>query len=167
MLPCRCVAHDKVALALHKTGSVDVTTNQFVGTWRLVSWETRDARGQISYPFGRTAAGYLMYSTDGYMMVTLMAPDRPPFAGGDLLGGEIAEQAAAAATYLAYGGPYEVHEHTVVHHVEVSLFPNWVGSSQERHYSFSGDRLTLSTTPVLVRGREQSASLVWERVAPR
>jgi hypothetical protein len=54
-----------------------------------------------------------------------------------------------------------------VHHVEVSLFPNWVGSAQERVYACSGDRLSLSTAPLLQRGSEQRAYLVWERAGER
>jgi hypothetical protein len=126
-----------------------------------------DAQGQISYPFGPAARGYLLYTSDGYMSATLIAPDRRPFAAGDLLRGDTAEQAAAAATYLSYGGRYEVQEHTVVHYVEVSLFPNWVGSRQERPYTFSGDRLTLSTAPVTVQGSARRAVLIWERAVPR
>lgn len=139
----------------------------FVGTWRLVAWEMRDGQGQVRYPFGPAARGYLLYTSDGYMSATLMAPDRHPFAAGDLLRGDTAEQAAAAATYLAYGGRYEVREHTVMHYVEVSLFPNWVGSRQERAYTFSGNRLTLRTVPVVVQGSVEQAVLVWERAVPR
>jgi hypothetical protein len=139
--------------------------DDFVGTWRLVSWELRDAAGTTSYPFGRQALGYLLYTRDGYMSVTLMRADRPRFAAADILGGALSEQAGAAATYIAYAGPYRVWAETVVHHVEVSLFPNWIGTEQERYYAFAGDRLTLSTAPLLVAGHEQRAYLVWERVA--
>jgi len=52
----------------------------------------------------------------------------------------------------------------VVHRIEVSLFPNWVGESQERAYRLEGDRLTLSTPLMLVGGRRLSTHLVWERV---
>lgn len=137
--------------------------NPFVGTWRLMSWESRDADGRITYPFGQDAIGYLMYTVDGYMHATLMTSNRSPFVAGDILGGTIEEQAAAAATYISYAGPYEVHEGKVVHHVEVSLFPNWVGSTQERVYEFSGDRLSLSTAPLLQGGSERRAYLFWQR----
>jgi Lipocalin-like domain len=52
----------------------------------------------------------------------------------------------------------------VLHHVELSLFPNWVGVTQERLVKLSGDRLTLSTRPLLLQGRQQTAQLLWERV---
>jgi Lipocalin-like domain len=46
---------------------------------------------------------------------------------------------------------------TVLHHVELSLFPNWVGVTQERLVKISGDQLTLSTRPLLLQGRQQTA----------
>jgi hypothetical protein len=49
-----------------------------------------------------------------------------------------------------------------VHHVKLSLFPNWVASDQERSAQLAGDRLTLSASPLLLAGKQQD--LTWERV---
>jgi hypothetical protein len=54
----------------------------------------------------------------------------------------------------------------VIHHVELSLVPNWVGSDQERWVELAGDRLTLSASPLLLSGKQQVPCLVWERVDP-
>jgi Lipocalin-like domain len=54
----------------------------------------------------------------------------------------------------------------VVHHVELSLFPNWVGSDQQRWVGLAGDRLTLRASPLLLAGKRQVPRLVWERVDP-
>jgi len=48
--------------------------------------------------------------------------------------------------------------------VALSLFPNWVGVNQQRLVELRGDRLTLSTRPMLLGGTQQSAHLIWERV---
>src|SRR5919112_4198701 len=53
----------------------------------------------------------------------------------------------------------------VVHHVELSLFPNWIGGDQERLVDLRGERLTLSTRALLLRGIQQTAHLIWERVS--
>jgi Lipocalin-like domain len=50
--------------------------------------------------------------------------------------------------------------------VELSLFPNWVGSDQQRSVELSGDRLILSARPLLLAGTQQVPCLVWERVGP-
>ncbi len=136
-----------------------------VGTWRLVAWENRDAEGHVTWPVGRDARGYLLYTADGYMSVQIMRANRTPFAVGDLLGGSSTEQAGAAASYTAYAGRYTLQDNTVTHHVELSLFPNWVGTQQERRVDVQGDRLTLSTAPLLFGGKHQTAQLIWERVS--
>jgi hypothetical protein len=68
--------------------------------------------------------------------------------------------------FIAYGGSYGVDGGTVSHRVAMSLFPNWVGSVQRRYAAFdeSGDVLTLTSDPILVRGSQRSQRLVWERV---
>jgi lipocalin-like protein len=141
-----------------------MTPNPLIGTWRLISWENRSVDGRVSYPLGRDAVGYIMYNQDGYMSVAITRPNRAKFAAGDLLGGSTEEKAQAADTYVSYCGQYEFRGDTVVHHVGLSLFPNWVGVEQERLVEITGNRLTLSTRPTLLRGEEQTAHLVWERV---
>jgi hypothetical protein len=141
-----------------------MTPNPLIGSWRLVSWENRSIDGQkISYPLGRDAVGYIMYNQDGYMSVAIMRPNRTKFAAGDLLGGSAAEKAQAAETYVSYCGRYEFRGDTVIHHVELSLFPNWVSVDQERLVELEGNRLTLSTRSILLGGIEQTAHLIWER----
>ena len=100
------------------------------------------------------------------MSATLTKRNRPHFAAQDVLGGAIEVQALALAaeTYLAYCGRYEIKEKSVLHYVEASLFPNWVGIVQERFFEFKDRRLTLSTPPLPFNGKQQVAYLIWERV---
>jgi hypothetical protein len=137
-----------------------------VGGWRLVSWENRAADGQVTYPMGTDALGALLYTADGRFSITISRRSRAGFAAGDLLGGTIVEQARAVEDFVAYAGRYSFHGDRVVHHVELSLFPNWVGSDQERWVELAGDRLTLSASPLLLAGKQQVPRLVWERVDP-
>jgi hypothetical protein len=51
----------------------------------------------------------------------------------------------------------------VRHHIELSLFPNWTGVTQERIVSLNGDTLRISTPPLLIKGKVQTAHLVWKR----
>ncbi len=140
--------------------------NPLVGTWRLLSWENRGLEdGRVSYPLGEDATGYLMYNEDGYMFVAIMASNRVKFAEDDLLSVTEEEEARAAETYISYCGRYDFLGDTVVHHVEMSLVPNWIGGDQERLVDLGASRLTLSTPPLLLRGLEQIAHLVWERVS--
>jgi hypothetical protein len=142
-----------------------MASNPLIGTWRLISWQNRSLLdGEVSYPLGKDAVGYIMYGQDGYMSVAILSPDRPKFVAGDLLSGGAEERARAVGTYVSYCGQYEFLGDTVVHRVELSLFPNWVGVEQERLVEVEGDRLTLSTRPILLGGVQRTAHLIWEAV---
>ena len=60
------------------------------------------------------------------MSVAMMAANRLKFGAGDIAiaGGTDEEKVAAADTYLSYCGRYEIQGEKVVHHIEVSFFPN-------------------------------------------
>ena len=139
-------------------------SNPLVGTWLLTAWENRTADGDIIHPLGEDASGYIAYNDDGYIFVAIMRPARTQFLAGDLLSASTEEKAGAAESYVSYCGRYELQGDTVIHHVELSLFPNWVGVDQQRLVNISGDRLTLRTRPLLLDGKQQTAHLVWERV---
>jgi len=138
------------------------SVEDFIGTWRLVSVETRKEDGSIHRSGKRT--GYLIYSAEGYMSVAFMKEGRIEFASGDIRGGTIDEKIEAFNGYISYCGRFEVVDGKVIHCIEVSLFPNWIGERQERFYDFDGDRLTLSTPLQLVGGMSLSSHLVWARV---
>jgi hypothetical protein len=155
------------ASMLEPTGKKERTmeSNPLFGTWELISWENRSVDdGQVSYPLGEDATGHIMYNKDGYMFVAIMAPNRLRFAADDLLSATKEEEAQAEETYVSYCGRYDFLGDKVVHHVEMSLFPNWIGGDQERLVDLGGSRLTLSTGPLLLRGIQQTAHLIWERV---
>ena len=141
------------------------TVQRFIGTWKLVTSEFRTSDGKVSYPLGEKAVGILLYDSGGRMAVQLMRPDRPKFASGDMRGGTPEEIKTAAEGYVAYFGTYDVDEKqgSVVHHVEASLFPNWLGQDQMRFFEFSDDLLTLRTPPILSGGQEITGVLVWKR----
>jgi Lipocalin-like domain len=135
-----------------------------VGAWRLISWENQTADGQVTYPMGTDPDGYVIYAADGRFSITISQRGRAGFAAGDLLSGTTEEKARAMEGFVAYAGRYSFHGDRVIHHVELSLFPNWVGSDQERWVELAEDRLILSASPLLLAGRQQVPHLVWERV---
>jgi hypothetical protein len=137
---------------------------RFVGAWRLLSLEARTSTGDISYPFGKDAAGYLLYSREGYMSVSVMQVRRANFASPDALQAPAGEKLAAFDTYSSYSGRYEVRGRKVIHHVEISSLPNWTGKEQERFFAFSGDRLTLTALPMRIGGVEQTLVAIWQRL---
>ena len=138
-------------------------SERFIGTWNLVSYENRSG-DQVTYPFGKNPVGYIMYNDEGYMAVALMASNRRRFSSIDIMGGTTEEIVAAYGTYLSYCGKYGVTEDRVIHHVQVSSYPNWIGEDQVRFYKFEGNKLILSTQPQILGGKLQSGYLIWERM---
>jgi hypothetical protein len=136
-----------------------------VGRWRLVAWEITHGPDETMRPLGDHAHGLLIYTADGSMAVQITAADRKPLASADPLGGSEPQRATAYSTCLAYCGRYEVCGETVVHTVEVSLFPDWAGAQQVRLFELAGDHLTLRTPPIDVGGATVAAELRWVRDA--
>jgi hypothetical protein len=135
----------------------------FIGTWKLVSFELRRGN-EVSYPYGEDAVGFIMYNPDGYMAAFLSFKERKKFESDDRTGGTVEEKVMAADTFFSYCGRFEVWSDVIVHHVETSFYPNWVGDKQERQYKFEGDNLILSTPPMLAWEEMQTAHLIWKRV---
>jgi hypothetical protein len=67
--------------------------------------------------------------------------------------------------FVAYCGRYEVNEEQgfVVHHVDIDLVPNSVGTDLKRHVSLEGNRLKLRPMEPLAKGVVEY-TLTWERV---
>lgn len=133
----------------------------FVGSWKLISYESFNPAGEVSYPLGNNAIGRITYDAAGHMSVQIMRPGRPQIEGLIRTGGTAEQVIAAYRGYTAYYGTYRVEEArgVVIHKVEGSLYPNYIGTDQVRRYNFSGNRLTLQAE--LQQGGH--SKLVWER----
>ena len=137
--------------------------SDLVGTWRLVSWENRYDDGRIAPAFPDGVSGYLLYTPDGYVSVHLAAIGRRPFASPDMTAATRDEAAAAFHTSIGYAGRFTLVEDRVLHHVELSTFPNWVGTTLDRTAWLKGGRLMLTTAPMPMAGGTAVAALTWER----
>jgi hypothetical protein len=148
------------------TGRGSCAPHDLVGRWRLVAWELTDSRGEVVRPLGDDADGVLIYTADGSMAVQITAAARPRIGTLDPLGGSEQQRAAAYSTCLAYCGRYEIDDETIVHAVEVSLFPDWAGVEQVRLFELAGDELTLRTPPFAAGDTAVTAELRWSRAGP-
>jgi hypothetical protein len=140
-----------------------MSVTDFIGSWKLVSVEFH--RGEVvRYPYGKDPDGFIFYNVDGFMSVFVASKERTLFQSNDLGAGTSKEKIAAAESFVGYCGRYEVFDDRVVHNIMVSFFPNWVGDKQERFYRFEGDKLILSTAPMLFFGETQSVHVIWQKV---
>lgn len=106
----------------------------------------------------------LTYTADGWMWATLQRTDRGSLGTGTLAAATAEQRAAAAAGFLSYAGRYSADTETVVHHVELSLFPDWVGDDQVRLIDWVEDDLVLSTPPAISHGGRTIVNrLRWRR----
>jgi len=133
---------------------------RLIGNWRLVSYVIADAQGERGMPYGE-AVGRLMYDANGNMAGQVMRPNR---ARVELGQGNAQQVRAAYLGYIAYFGTYEIAAdgQSVVHHVDGSLNPAWVGGDQVRQMRFEDDRLIL-TADVRKNAQTVRHTLTWER----
>src|SRR5208283_2948784 len=138
---------------------------RILGAWSLVSATVLFGDGSRRDAFGPSPVGFLIYSPDGYMSAYLEHANRPRFESDDISRATVVERADAAAAALAYCGPYSVDEatQTLTHNVVVSLFPNWIGTSQKREAHFDGGQLILTSVSQR-RGETVTAEMTWARL---
>jgi Lipocalin-like domain len=145
---------------------VPTTEERLVGTYRVVAMEHSTDDGEVGRPFGDEPRGVIVYTAEHYMIAVLMRADRPRFAAGDILGGTESERAAAFATANAFAGRWELVDEEIVHHLEVTTFPNWVGTQQRRRFDLTDTHLTLYPPSMLMEGKLRRARVHCVRLRP-
>jgi hypothetical protein len=143
--------------------------HELIGTWRLVEWTFTVNESRPTHPWGGDPVGLLTYSADGRMSASLMSVGRPNAPTRTLSAAPIDIRAAAAAGYLSYTGSYTTEGDDVLHHIELSLMPNWVNGTERRHIEWLptaiGRDLVLSTPPTRTDGGRTAVNrLRWERI---
>ena len=167
--------HRRKAIAMLSLASIAIAKTKesaarkaFVGVWKLVSCESRDKTGEVQYPYGANPVGRLTYDAAGRMSALLMDPGRRAIGGSSTRGLAASIRGASPddmreilTGFIAYFGSFDIDESSsgVIHHVQASLIPNWVGTDLRRTYEFS-NRTRLILTAPSDRG---VVRLVWER----
>lgn len=147
-----------------------MSKDDLVGSWELVDW-TVSVGERSRRPWGGRAKGLLTYTDDGRMWAALMATDRPHVPTRTLSEAPPGIRAAAASGFVTYAGSYSIEGDDVIHHVELSLLPNYVGNDERRHIEWietgNGYDLQLTTPPTATeRGRVVVERLHWTRITP-
>jgi hypothetical protein len=141
------------------------TTNQLVGTYRLISFtRTVVATGETTDIFGKAPQGYITYGRDGRMMVLFVKGERPK--PHDLATMTDQERVDLFKTMYAYSGTYDYDGEKVTHHIDVSWNGNWTGTDQVRSVKFDGRKVVLTTMPAPspIDGKVTVSVLTWEKV---
>ena len=138
---------------------------QLIGTWRLIACTDEDQLGKPIHFFGNAPTGMLMYDENGYMNVQMMNLERNRFASDAFGVGTPEETHAAFHGYNAYYGRYyEEKAGEILHVVEGSLFPNFIGIQFTRYATLQEDELVLKTPLMAVLDKQVTFRLVWKRL---
>jgi len=119
-------------------------SGSLIGTWRAVHYQTWDAQGRISTPFGDPVSGYAVFDPTGHAFIQMMrTPPVPPFASANAPTSE--EIRTAYSAFAAYYGTYRIDDaaRIVTIRVEGSNMPSYTGSDQVRPFHIEGDTLRL------------------------
>ncbi len=151
---------------------IDVKS-RLLGHWRLVHWRIAYSDGRPdSFPFGEGAVGVICYTPQDWMSASIAHAQRAPIQVDSMRAASAADQAKAFTSFFHYAGPFHVRASAladsgaeVVHRVEMSLNPNFVGSEQVRQIQFVGsDGLELSAREMdAASGKSRHHRLLWQR----
>jgi hypothetical protein len=158
-----------MVLALSSVGasaqSATSLRQQIIGSWDFVVAVVKAPDGSVTYPFGETPKGMIVFTPEGRFAQIHVASDLPKIASNNRLTGTPEEYAAIMRRSISVFGTYTIDEtrKTVTFHIVSSSFPNWEGESQTRTIEkLTADEFQ-NTNPNVAGGRG-SASNIYKRV---
>ena len=134
-----------------------------VGTWFLEEAYAVNASGERLFDvYGQRPSGIITYGADG-RMVALIAHDGRALLDGDRQAAPAEQRAEAYKSSIGYAGDFSLEGNCVHHHIDVSTYPNWVGTTLRRFLAFEDGCAVLLTPPQMQDGVETVIKLVWRR----
>jgi hypothetical protein len=132
-----------------------------VGTWKLVSWQTKFDGGDAIEPYGSHPKGRLVLTAEGHWIIIITGANRSAAKSAE-------EKAALLDSVLAYSGRYTVEGDRITTRVDMSSNEIYSGANQNqtRFFRIDGDKLTLRTGSIVsaVRpGQTAEGTLIWQR----
>jgi hypothetical protein len=131
------------------------------GSWRLLSVEARFTdTGERVATFGPDPSGRMVMTRSGRIVFLITKSNRPP-PENDAGRAALFNQTIAYSGMVRLAGPGQF-----VTTVEVSLFPDEIGTEKSRLFKLDGDRLTITRpeqTSRVTQGRVVVSELIWER----
>ena len=128
-------------------------SEKLLGIWKLVSWERETiATGQRKPYLGYSPTGYLIFTSEGRMMVLITGEGR--------LGLNTNQNCAELFSSLyAYTGIYQIQGDKWITKIDAAWNPGWVGNNAIRSFKIEGDRLQA----VAGSGRTEKDIIIWEK----
>ncbi len=140
----------------------DTIKKKFIGVWELVYVDSQTLDGKKLKRWN--GKGRLIYTEQGCVSAQLGTPEIKNFKSENKYKATDKELRFAFNEFESYYGRYEIDEENgiVKHHIELCLFPNWNGTTQERSFNFLNDHLEL-----IAVGKEERIqyTLKWKRLS--
>lgn len=132
-----------------------------VGSWRLISVEaTFTDTGERVATFGPAPNGRMVLTQAGRIMFLITKSERLPPAT-DAARATLFNETIAYSGQVRLDGPGQF-----VTKVDMSLFPEEIGTEKLRLFALDGDRLVITRpeqTSRVTKGRTAVSNLVWQR----
>jgi Lipocalin-like domain len=154
-------------------GRASSVREQLIGSWRLVSRESRRSSGELVPDAGLATVplGLLIYDRSGHVAARLSRQDRTMAMLPDECRLAIEtkgtpDTAQTVLGYDAYFGTYTIDEKSsiVTHHLTAAIFPGDIGKDIKRRFTLSGNRLTIAFDTTTRDAVHVTRTLVWERL---
>jgi len=129
-----------------------------VGTYKVISQDVQ-VNGSALQPLGKAPHGYLVITPTRW--VAFYTSDNRKF------GTSAADKAALLDTLVGWSGMYRIEGSKVIIKVDASWTEAWNGREEVRHWTLSGNRLTLTGDPSpFPRDTSKTAVVrnVWEKI---
>jgi hypothetical protein len=137
---------------------------RLAGSWRLISVEaTFTDTGERVATFGPAPNGRMVLTQAGRIMFLITRSEREPPAT-DAARAKLFNETIAYSGQVRLEGPRKF-----VTKVEISLFPEEIGTEKLRLFELDGDRLVITRpeqTSRVTKGRIAVSNLVWKREHP-
>ncbi len=134
------------------------------GSWRLISVSaTFPDTGEQRATFGDNPTGRMVMTPSGRIMFLITKSHRHPPVD-DAAKGALFNETIAYSGTVRLDGPG-----AFVTTVEMSLFPEEVGTEKRRLFTLDGDRLIITRpeqTSRMTKGRPMISTLIWTRERP-
>ena len=150
-----------------------MTQQDLIGVWRLVSIEVQGPAGREVDPFyGTGSRGLVIYDASGWFSVQIEGSGRPALQvpsvrpATDKSESTARLKATVLDSYYAYYGTwsFDPATSTVTHHAKGALYPGEDAATYAQHVEIVGRRMIFSRTQNLA-GHVTVQTKRWERVS--
>jgi hypothetical protein len=126
------------------TASAQQLDKNLVGAWTIVSIKAGEG-DKATEPYGPNPRGSQVYNADGRFAIVVTRGDLPKVASNNRATATADESEKIVHGSIGYFGSYTTNaaDNSVTVQIEGATFANWIGTSQKRTYTISGDELIL------------------------